>query len=842
MDGTLTLARADGANMAPMEPLARAASAAQSDQDRMVDATWFGTTKAELERENALTWRNHALLWEMLYLFIEGKHLLRRAKNGTWKAMALPERTDTPVYGYNLAGFYSDGIAAKWTQSKTDVRWRGVGDTDALIGAAHAATSVHEYLHRKLYSESFLQLEAKHAQCGKYARYYYFTDDVKVTGRKEKMQPQAMDFGAGALNCPDCGYSGEVGDNGVSTSDTSGQMGDGGDGGNRTMPCPACGSPYAAAEQVEPLTVENGDGFEPVEMGDIVCETVSAFELKHDLNSLPQDSVYLMRRRRVRVAVMQGKFPFLKINPQRSENAGMQAADNLKYSTYGAVNYTGLGQRGETEREQTVEFIQLWLDPALYGSNVLTADYRTLAGQVVPKGTRLLDLFPSGMYSCWIEGVEGCVELRDEHHRDYWVGQVYRPRVMSAMGSGIEDVIEANRQYDLMMSVIYTQLRTSAMPATLFDERLLPNGVSQYLGSLQNIPVNLAVLEDRRLGDAVHQLMPQPPTPQHFAFADKLNGFMQLASRVTDFSAELGINQDTLGGAQIAQSLSQSLFGPQLALKADMDRRGAEVLLKLWRRFVPFERYVALAGKRGKQEGLWLSGLDVAQDLQAEVVPDSFLPQTSLERRQRWQALLLDIGGLPGLKLAQSEMPQLLEELTDMYDVDLGAEDYTAISELCRRRVEQMKQAMPMWAIVSQAMPPTPRPVGSEAALGQMAEVGQFLLGILQPAIEVEEFGHLAAINWCRSWLTEDEGLEAPPELRAGVKAMLAAHLDGLMTETQITGAMQMAGQSMPAQPEDAGNSATPARQASHPDKRQQQSATRKASPARQPMRMAAIT
>ena len=99
-------------------------------------------------------------------------------------------------------------------------------------------------------------------------------------------------------------------------------------------------------------------------MGDIVCETVSAFELKHDLSCNPHESPYLIRRRRVRVAVLQSKFPYLKVKPVNSDNAQMQAAENLKYSVYGSANYTGLGlRRGDVEREQTTDFIQIWLDP-----------------------------------------------------------------------------------------------------------------------------------------------------------------------------------------------------------------------------------------------------------------------------------------------------------------------------------------------------------------------------------------------------------------------------------------------------------------------------------------------
>ena len=598
--------------------------------------------------------------------------------------------------------------------------------------------------------------------------------------------------------------------------------------------CPNCGSPNIEAEEPAQAEVEAVTGYEQIELGDLVCETVPAFELKHDLTKTPQDSPYLIRRRRVRVPLLQAKFPDIQIKPLASDDRGLGAEDDLKRSVYSAPSPM-LAMANDTSGEPTADLIQVWLDPCMYSQSVLKDDFQTVSGQSILAGTRLAEMFPDGLYMAWIEGVNGCVELRNEHHRDYWVGSEYRLRAISSMGSGIEDIIEGQRQYNLIMSIIYTQLRTSAMPATLYDARLLPSGVSSYLGSLQNIPVELAALDDKRsLGDAVHQLSPQPPTQAHFEYGNQLNNFMQLASRVTDFSGGLpGVNNSTATGAQIAAANSQSLFGPQLALKAEVDRRGAEIILTLFKKYAIDERYVSLSGKRGEQDGIWLSQADLSVDVFAEVAPDSYLPQTNLERRERWQGLLMDLGGLPGLKMAMTEMPQMVEHLAELYDVDLGAEDYTAAAELSRERVDQMAQALPMWQMMAQMMPPTQMEIdpmtgaAMEVPVDPMAEAGQFLVGILQPPIELEEMGHLSAIMWCREWLTTDEGKKAPAELRAGVKAMIAAHLEGMMAEAQMTGAVAMAGQPMPVMPEQDADGAAPPKN-SNPDAKQMQGGANK--------------
>lgn len=812
---------------------------AETDNSVIVDIDWFKKTKKQLEDEDKAIWDNQSLVWGMTFNFIEGKQLLRRSKYGKgWRSAPLPQSTDIQVYAYNLTGFYSDNIRAKWTNSSTDIRWRPTSDSDYSIGKAKASQRVDDYYSRKIYTNKFRQAEALFAQCGKYARYYYYTDEVKSYARREKTETQTVQFGEGSWFCPDCGEGGALDDldlqggaGGIDAatpmaelqnvtgaidtgaiqeaapesaeysepqiSDMSGALGDGGTD-TVSYQCPYCGSQNLDIQQPEPLEVEAVAGHEQIEVGDLVCETVPPFELKHDLNCLPQDSPYLIRRRRIRVSVLEAKFPFLKIRTAKGEHIPTQIGDSLKRSSADS-------RSKDDNDEPTVDFTQLWLDPCMYARKKAKDTIQTISGAVIPAGTLFSNVYPTGMYQCWIEGIDGVIELRNEHHKDFWVGQVYRPRAMSSLGSGIEDIVEGNRQYNLVMSIIYEQIRTSGSPATLFDERLLPNGVSAYLGSLSNIPVNMSALEDKRLPDAVHQLMPMPPTPQHFNLAQQLEYYCQKASRVTEFSGGLpNVNNKTATGAEITQSLAQSLFAPQLALKAEADRRGAEIILSLFKKYCIDEVYVSLAGKRGEVEGEWLKSADITTDIFAEVVPDSFLPQTNLERRERWDGFLQRAGGLQGLKIAMQESPEQVEQIAEIFDVDLASADYTAAAELARERLDQMKAAVPMLQIQMQQMPPTQMqqdPMTGEmieVPVDPIAEAGKFLLDVLQPPIESEELGHLAAVQYYRSTLTEDEFKDAPKELRAGIKAAIYAHLDGLMAEAQITGKLAMAGQPMP--------------------------------------------
>lgn len=899
----LTLPYSESPNLAPLKPLQQRITDAQTDNTIEIDPEWFQQQKELLLKENSRVWKDTVLQWELVFLFIEGKQILRRARHGGgWRAVPLPDRTDSPVHALNVLGFYVENAKAKWTNSNTDVRWRPTSDADQAMGSSKAADNIYDYYSRKLYDARYKQLEATLAQCGKYLRYYHYSDDSKAYARRPIIEQQQMQFGDSVGFCADCGYAGPAEEFGggdqagvvdapmdpeiAAIADSmpgsgagqgtvsgaglgglndlnrqaapmappgqarGGMSGGGGDSagldargaGVEAMPgalrepsasdlrtpgvpagieggatgiCPDCGSPNVEIEQSEPVDVETVTGHEMYETGAIICECPPAFEVKHDIAFDPQDSPYLIRSRRIRHAVLQSKFPFLKFGQMKSRDAGLDAQEELKKASFASANRSRIISSHEETQEEINDFIQVWLDPCLYSRLKLRQSYQAMDGMEIPAGTQLIEMFPTGMYMCFITGVDGVVELRDEHHKDFWVGGVLRQRAASSLGSGQEDAIEVQRMMNLEHSLTYTVLRTCANPATLYDATLLPNGTSAYLGNpVKNIPVETQRLEGKSLKDAVFQLQPQPPSQQLFAHIQALNNVMQLTTRVTDFSGALpGVDNDTATGAEIAAANSQNNFAPQLSLKAEVDRRGAEIVLRLFMRYCFDEVYISLSGKRGKQDGVWLSSADIETELFAEVVPESYLPQTNLERRTRLKGLLADVGGLPGLKMAMDAMPSFVEKLAETYDVDLGAEDYTAAAETARRRIDQMGQAIPMLQMAMMQMPPVqmaPDPMTGEPVMvpvDPMAEAGQMLLGVLQPPIEVEEIGHLASINYYRDFLTADEGKEAPPELRAGVKAAIYAHVQGLIVEAQLTGLVGAAGQPPGEEQEEGGES-----------------------------------
>jgi hypothetical protein len=67
--------------------------------------------------------------------------------------------------------------------------------------------------------------------------------------------------------------------------------------------------------------VEAVTGYEEKNIGDIVVECVPAFELKHDLGKSPQESPFLIRKRRLRLSLLEAQYPELKLRSSEKRRA-----------------------------------------------------------------------------------------------------------------------------------------------------------------------------------------------------------------------------------------------------------------------------------------------------------------------------------------------------------------------------------------------------------------------------------------------------------------------------------------------------------------------------------------
>lgn len=748
-------------------------------------------------------------------------------------------------------------------------------DSDKSAGAVRAAQIFSDTIQPIVYSELFRQQEGLAGQAhGTYARYFYY-DEKADGGEVEEPITEQREFqaGGGAGSCYECGYAGSaeefagIGDdqrNAINAqfghdeaaeweagleaphapelepyeedesrhiATTQGQIGQagmpGGMGGfdedihaNFAVLCPACGSPNVEVEAPEVQNVEVVTGSKKRKLGQMRAISVPYTEIRHEISCSLEQSPWMRWKRRIRVEELRAEWPKLKINPVPNNNQrdpGLATEEALRRG----VAQTG-SQRSWTQNsnDQYSNLTQWWLMPSMYANYVFPADVETVAGDVIPMGSKASELFPDGMYIAMVEGVDSPVQVRNECHKWHWVSAPYRLQMFSGLGIGINDAMEMQRQWNVVLSLIFEQIRSSSLPGWLYDKDAISPDDVRLLGQPQNsVPVSTRNREGvTNLNQLVHQMSPGSMPAQLFQYIAQLDANMQTASGALVNEGVPGTDSRTATGAQLMNTASNQHNAPEYALKGDADLRSMSVLFELAKKHYVEPRYMPLTGKNGKQDGEWLSAADLENgQIRWEVVGESYLPSTQLDKEERFQKLLMAFGGMQGLMMAKAQMPSLVYEMTKIlgiYDLDLD-DEYAATTVLCRERLDEVKEAaqsaqgilmqmQQLAASVPEMMQQVDPMTGMVTQLDPTEQVAQQVVTSLKNPPVLEEPGHQIAMNWYRQVLIDDEIKEADPLTRACVQQLVRIEAQMMAQEGQILGAMAQAAQPQPPMEEQA--------------------------------------
>lgn len=589
--------------------------------------------------------------------------------------------------------------------------------------------------------------------------------------------------------------------------------------------CPHCGSPNVQITEAPEEQIEKVVGSRKYKLGNLNGISVPYSQLRHEIGSSLEDSEWVRWRRRVRIEVIKAQFQGLKvppINSTKDRDPGLEYEASMRRSVATASNSTT--RDGSKDHKPYTDFTQWWLKPCMYQEYVFPSDVETLAGEVIPAGSKAKDLFPDGMYIAMCEGIDAPLQIRNEKQTDHWVTAPYHLRLFTGLGIGINDAVEMQRQWNLILSLIFTQIRTAAVPGWLYDKDAIAPDEVRKLGMPQNnVPVSLRNRDEKtRLEQLVHRMEPGQIPSHLFAYVSLLDANMQTISGALVNEGVPGTDSKTATGAQLMTAAAAQHNAPEFALKGDADVRSAYVLLELAKTHYVEPRYLPLNGKRGKQDGVWLSGMDLANgQVRLEAVRDTWMPSTRLDKQEAIGKLLLTFGGVQGLMMAQQAMPDFVNEVAEAFGVDISGDIFEPTALLCRQRVDQLQKMAPQYEQIAQqlqmmqammppmAMQPAPPqdgmpPDGSgevDPATGQpmqaqpldpMAMIGDEMVASLTPPVELEEPGHQFSIKWLRDFFLDDQCKEGSPTFRAGVKALVKKHYELLIIEGQLLGAAQM--------------------------------------------------
>jgi len=576
--------------------------------------------------------------------------------------------------------------------------------------------------------------------------------------------------------------------------------------------CPACGSPNVQVEPPETQTLEVVTGTKTRKLGQMRAISVPYTQLRHEISCPAEESPWLRWKRRCRIETLKAKWPTLKIQPTPNNNQrdpGLATEDTLRRS----VAQTGANRSWQqNNNDQYTNFTQWWLAPEMYAEYVFPVPVETVAGETIPAGASAKELFPDGMYIAMVEGVDAPVQVRNECHKWHWVTAPYRLQMFTGLGIGINDAMEMQRQWNIVLSLVFEQIRSSALPGWGYAADSVSPDKVRLLGQPQNsVPFNLRnFAEGTRISDLVHQF-PPGQIPGHIPwYVQELDANMQTAAGALINEGVPGTDSKTATGAQLMNSAANQHNTPEYALKGDADLRSMKVLFDLAQKHYVEPRYLPLSGKSGKQDGIWLSQADFANgQIRWEVVGETYLPSTRLDKEERFQKLLMAFGGPQGLAMAKQMMPQLVNEMCEVlgiYDLD---DEYAATTVLCRQRLDQVKQlaqqAQPVLMQMQQlnAINPMamaqPDPItGMPVPIDPTQQMAQQIVQNLQPPPCLEEPAHKTAMDWYRQVLIDDEIKEADPLTRACVIVLIQTEAQLMAQEGMILGQMQQMAQPMP--------------------------------------------
>lgn len=863
---TLAIPTTAGPNYAPARPLERYLD--QNGQEEKPFPEWIKRKTGELEQLDQATWVELALIWQLMNMFINGDQLaVRGHRSGTWTKVPMPTTTTAPVRQQNKLGFYSRVLMAKWVSAKTKLRAVAGDDSDQSAGAVRAAQVFADVIQPIVYSEIFRQQEGLGAQAhGTFARYFYY-DEEADGGTVEEPITEQREFvaGGGIGSCYECGYVGSAeefgADQGIDRASglsamgaSDGAMGvdslpgvpisggvagelsdafvDSPDAGAAVLGaapgaegvCPSCLSPNVAIEPPEAQTIEVVTGTKTRKLGQMRAISVPYTQIRHEISCSAEESPWMRWKRRCRIEEVKAKFPNLKITPVPNDNQrdpGLATEDALRRSVAQTGAYRSWSQTGQ---QQYTNFTQWWLAPAMYAEYVFPTDIETVAGEMIPMGTRAAEMFPDGMYIAMVDGVDAPVQIRNESHKWHWVTAPYRLQMFSGLGIGINDAMEMQRQWNVALSLVFEQIRSSSLPGWLYDKDAISPDDVRLLGQPQNsVPVSTRNRgENTRLEQLVHQMGPGQ-VPAHIPwYIGQLDANMQTAAGALVNEGVPGMDSKTATGAQLMNSAANQHNTPEYALKGDADVRSMKLLFDLAQKHYVEPRYLPLSGRNGKQDGVWLSQADFANgQIRWEVVGETYLPSTRLDKEERFQKLLLAFGGPQGLAMAKMQMPQLVYEMAEIlgiYDLD---DEYASTTVLCRQRVDQIKelaamaqpllmQAEQLAAMAPEMMMQVDPMTGMVTQVDLTEQLAQHIIQSLQPPPVLEEPGHKIAMDWYRQLLVDDEIKEVDPLTRACIVALIRLEAQYMGEEAAIFGMMAQAAQPMPEQPQGSGGQKPP--------------------------------
>lgn len=698
---------------------------------------------------------------QLVNLFINGaQYPVRNPTDGSWGILPMSTNRNSDQRALNIMQNIKMSLLGKWENSSPDIIIRPGRNLDTCVSAAKAADTINNFYERQFYNHWFTQQEGLMGMTfGTYIdRYRYDENACSMSVVQEIFETKPAQFGSGLGYCADCQYAG---------SDSEFQSPMGGTGPFARPVCPQCRSTAVETMPAPSGQVSSATKQESKQLGDLVCELLPLPACRWDLPRRPEDSNWFIYRQTIpKGAVTRVLGNVLLPADPSDHDTGLDVLRALGHQGQalgGSSGYSNQRQGWEGDSKgDTVTFDEFWMSPDEYADVNLIGDEETVEGPLLPKG-KLIDVFPDGLCAVGLNGMSVVLALYPERHKKHIVSGTWFMQTATGAGRPLADTVEVQKQFNTGNNQAATYMSATYTPAIGYDNAIWSGSKMRYIGTARtNIPFDLKRLpEGRKLQDSIYQFQPTAMPGQFFSYFQDFLGYLaKKTSGATDYNqGEPGIApaNPTATAAEIDQGNADAFNEPIFLIKGDCRKRGAELTIELFRQHFPMKRYFDLGGKYGEQQGVELSAADIQADLSFELDRSSVLPKGPFTRRKNLMAFYGVLGGAEGVAMMEQSNPRLLNNTAQEFDVDIEINDFDAVAELCRRRLEQMKQAFKLGVT-------DPNLLITEAII---------------PPISSRELDLAAKGKWFASWLSTDEGLNSPMPLRAAAELLSEGLIGG---------------------------------------------------------------
>ncbi len=703
--------------------------------------------------------------------FIQGRQIFGvNPYTGEIRALPIRRHDDSTRRAISLMQFFESLCERKWMDSNPDVRVRAGANNDDAIASARGAAAIVDHYEEIFFSDDFNRREGALAlRWGTYINRLRHDPGIKgITTQRSIIEAVPTTFGEGSGYCADCKYAGTASEfQGLAAMDGEQQQMDA---------CPSCGSPSVVVQPAPRIEVPNVTGTETVELGDFRLETLALPACWWDLAKLPEDSSFFIYRQRIALGEIHRLLGNVAIPAAsgRDNDKGLDILESLQRAgqAMSGKSHVGRERKGSSAWQDRVTLDEMWLSPGDYADITLQGDEETIGGQPIPAGSKLIDVFPDGLVAVGLNQMNLVLGLYAEKHSDHLATGVWHMRPHSGAGRGVVDAVEVQMRLNKYDNQVARSLDAST-PGGFYDARIVSGDeVALAYKPGKFVPVDLDKLpsENRNISQAVFPAPLPNLSGAVIGYGQQfLREMMQFAFGIMDFSDGLpGVKNSTLGGAQISQALSESVFTPILKTKGGVRKRIAQMVVNLYRKHFPVERWIPAANKYGARDGVMLQGANLSYDLVFEVVRDSEYPSNTYTRRKEAQEFVLAFGTYPAYLAAKQQFPNEVAALERRWNMSLGlADDSDVVALRCGERMDVAEVAVQMGALSPEEIVP-----------------------FLMPPLSVAEPRHMEKSKWFSDWLDTDEGAQAPPPLRMFAEFMAIQHV---MLDGQQKGGIMMA-------------------------------------------------